>query len=166
MERDMYVSSTWSIIVAITLRLVYAVLMKPKRAIFEELLRAAGFKVTPQRIQLLEVLSKEERPLTVSELKEKLAGIDQVTIYRALEAMATKEIVRKVDTKHAYTHYELVATKAHHHHAICIVCGMVEDVELCLPPTLEQEVRKRLKHFSAISGHSLEFIGRCKQCIN
>ncbi len=138
--------------------------MKQQGTIFAELLRVAGFKATRQRLMLLNVLSKEDRPLTVSEIKERLMEVDQVTIYRALEAMADKNIVRKVDTKHAYTHYELVATKKHHHHAICVVCGKIEDVELCLPTTLEREVEKSLKNFSSISGHSLEFIGRCKQC--
>ncbi len=138
--------------------------MQQRSEIFENLLREAGFKATPQRTLLLNVLSKEDRPLTVSEIKERLGSVDQVTIYRALEAMATKDIVRKVDTKHAYTHYELVATKKHHHHAICVVCGKIEDVELCLPRTLEKEVLKGLKNFSAISSHSLEFIGRCTKC--
>ena len=139
--------------------------MKHKRTIFQEILRTAGFKATAQRLLLLDVLAREARPLTVSDLKAKLPDVDQVTIYRALEALAVKDIVRKVDTKHAYTHYELVATKAHHHHAICASCGRIEDVELCLPQTLEKEVLGGLKNFASITGHSLEFIGRCKHCI-
>ena len=144
---------------------MYPNAVKQKRIIFEELLRSAGFKATPQRLTLLDVLSKESRPLTVSDLKTKLPDVDQVTIYRALEALAAKDIVRKVDTKHAYTHYELVATKAHHHHAICASCGRIEDVDLCLPSTLEKEVLGGLQNFASITGHSLEFIGRCKHCI-
>ena len=138
--------------------------MSKNNVIFTKYLRDAGFKATTQRLLLLDVLSREGRPLTVSEIKERLRVVDQVTIYRALEAMAQKDLVRKVDTKHAYTHYELVATRKHHHHAICVLCGKIEDVDACLPKGLEQDVLKSLKGFSEIQGHSLEFIGRCKQC--
>jgi Fur family ferric uptake transcriptional regulator len=129
-----------------------------------QLLRDAGLKATPARLELLHVLSKNERPLTVTEIAAKLPDVNQITIYRALVAMGEAEIVRKVDVQHAYTHYELVATKKHHHHAICSLCGMIEDVDACLPSSLEKDVLKHLKGFSSLTGHSLEFIGRCKKC--
>ena len=131
-----------------------------------QLLRDAGLKVTPARLLLLSVLSKNERPLTVTEIAVKLPDINQITIYRALVAMVKSELVRKVDVQHAYTHYELIATKKHHHHAICSLCGRIEDVDACLPESLEKEVLKHLKEFSSLTGHSLEFIGRCKKCTN
>lgn len=132
--------------------------------VFTQLLRRARLKVTPARLELLDVLSKNERPLTVTEIAAKLPDINQITIYRALVAMVKSELVRKVDVQHAYTHYELVATKKHHHHAICSQCGRVEDVEACLPASLEKDVLKHLKGFSSLTGHALEFIGRCKKC--
>jgi Fe2+ or Zn2+ uptake regulation protein len=132
--------------------------------VFTQLLRGAGLKVTPARLELLNVLSKNEQPLTVTEIASKLPDINQITIYRALVAMVESELVRKVDVQHAYTHYELVATKKHHHHAICSQCGRIEDVDACLPESLEKDVLKHLKEFSSLTGHSLEFIGRCKQC--
>ncbi len=134
--------------------------------VFMQLLRDAGLKVTPARLLLLSVLSKNERPLTVTEIAVKLPDINQITIYRALVAMVKSELVRKVDVQHAYTHYELIATKKHHHHAICSLCGRIEDVDACLPESLEKEVLKHLKEFSSLTGHSLEFIGRCKKCTN
>ncbi len=139
--------------------------MKPS-SVFTQLLRGAGLKVTPARLELLSVLSKNERPLTVTEVAEKLPDINQITIYRALVAMVESELVRKVDVQHAYTHYELIATKKHHHHAICSLCGRIEDVDACLPESLEKDVLKHLKEFSSLTGHSLEFIGRCKTCTN
>ncbi len=130
-----------------------------------ELLRGSGLKVTSQRLALLRVLSAEGSPLTVSQIAVKIKEVNQITIYRALEAMVSRSLVRKVDTLNAYTHYELVATRKHHHHAICIVCGKIEDVDLCLPKTLENNVLKSLKNFTLITGHSLEFIGKCTACM-
>lgn len=132
--------------------------------IFSKLLRDAGLRATPARLKLLEVLSKNERPLTVTEIAGKLSHVNQITIYRALVAMVESKLVRTVDVQHAYTHYELVATKKHHHHAICSVCGRIEDVDACLPHTLEKNVLSKLKEFSSLTGHSLEFIGTCKKC--
>lgn len=137
--------------------------MKPS-PVFMQLLRTAGLKVTPARLELLGVLSKHEQPLIVTEIASKLPNINQITIYRALVAMVEAGLVRKVDVQHAYTHYELVATKKHHHHAICSVCGRIEDVDACLPKSLEKDVLRHLKKFDSLTGHSLEFIGRCKKC--
>jgi Fe2+ or Zn2+ uptake regulation protein len=132
--------------------------------VFMQLLRGVGLKVTPARLELLSVLSKNDRPLTVTEIATKLPDINQITIYRALIAMVKVAMVRRVDTQHAYAHYELVATRKHHHHAICSQCGKIEDVDACLPESLEGEVLRHLKEFSSLTGHSLEFIGKCKQC--
>ncbi len=132
--------------------------------VFTQLLRTSKLKVTPARLNLLSVLSKNERPLTVTEIAVKLPEINQITIYRALVAMVEANLVRKVDVQHAYTHYELTATKKHHHHAICSICGKIEDVDVCLPESLEKSVLKQLKDFFSLTGHSLEFIGKCKKC--
>lgn len=134
--------------------------------IFIKLLREVGLKSTPARLDLLNVISKQERPFTVTEIASQLPHINQITIYRALEAMVVKGLVGKVDMQHPYTHYELLATKKHHHHAICCVCGKLEDVDLCLPISFEKNVLKGLKNFSSIHGHSLEFIGTCMMCTN
>jgi Fe2+ or Zn2+ uptake regulation protein len=134
--------------------------------VFAQLLRGAGLKVTPARLELLSVLSKNDRPLTVTEIATKLPDINQITIYRALIAMVEVAMVRRVDVQHAYAHYELVATRKHHHHAICSQCGKIEDVDACLPESLEKGVLKHLKEFSSLTGHALEFIGICKQCVH
>ncbi len=131
---------------------------------FAHLLRGAGLKATRQRLDLLEVLSKEKRPLSVVELKQKLPTIDQVTIYRSLEAMCAQYLVRKVDMRGTAVHYELLATRKHHHHVLCSICGMIEDVDACLPKDLAQRVLRGTKNFSEINSHTLEFTGRCKRC--
>ena len=138
--------------------------MSIRNPLFPSLLRNAGLKATAQRLHLLEVLSKEKRPLSVTLLKEKLPTVDQVTIYRSLEAMCAHDLVRKVDMQGTATHYELLATRKHHHHVLCSSCGKIEDVDACLPKDLENRVLRSAKNFSEITTHSLEFIGRCKQC--
>src|ERR1700761_5621683 len=97
-------------------------------------------------------------PLSVERIGKKLKGeANEVTLYRALEALADKQIIRRVDLGHGHAHYEM--EKHHHHHLICTDCGTVEDVAICPLPQLE-----RSKKFASIYSHSVEFFGLCLHC--
>ena len=133
---------------------------------FEELLRSLHFRVTPGRIKILEVLTKEQKPITVVRLFELMGkSLDTVTLYRALEAFAEKGIVRRVDLGHSHAHYELAVTRKHHHHLVCTNCERVEDVMSCPPAAIEKEILAESKYFKNINTHALEFFGLCKTCV-
>jgi Fe2+ or Zn2+ uptake regulation protein len=131
---------------------------------FADILRDAGLRATSQRVSMLRALSRLDRPVTITELKAAVADIDPVTLYRSLSDMAKAGIVRTVELKKAYLHYEIVATKKHHHHASCVSCGRIEDVDACLPKALEARVLESLRHFHSLTGHTLEFVGVCRAC--
>ena len=134
---------------------------------FALLLRESGYKATPGRLSLLQVLAKADFPLTPQEIVEELGGkINQATIYRALESLVEVGVVRRTDMQHAHAHYELSTGAKHHHHLICKTCGRVEDVERCDVSEIERTVLKKSKLFAMIQDHSLEFFGRCKKCQN
>ncbi len=131
---------------------------------FEAVLRQGGYKVTPGRVLLLSTLFGEEKPVTVSYLEKKLKNaLDKVTLYRALESMVASGVVREVDFRHGHAHYELEALRKHHHHIVCTVCGLVEDVDCNTEPFVRQ-VAKKAKKFASIQDHSMEFFGICKAC--
>lgn len=137
--------------------------MKEKDAHFKALLREAGFRATPGRIALLLALAEVEKPLTVAALHARVKkNLDPVTLYRALESLAKKGIVKRVDFRHGHAHYEL--QQRHHHHLVCTDCGVVEDVEICPAEKLETQVVKGSRRFKSIYSHNLEFFGRCKAC--
>jgi Fur family ferric uptake transcriptional regulator len=129
------------------------------------LLKEAGLKATPGRLALLEHLRSQSKPMTIKEIHTGLKGqLDQVSIYRAVEALTEKGIVRRVDLRHPHAHYEMSMGRAHHHHIACSVCGRVEDVEDCETEGLEYRVLKASKQFANIQSHALEFYGVCKAC--
>ena len=129
------------------------------------LLRETGHKVTPGRLSLLQVLAKADSPLSINEIVTKLKSeMNQATIYRAVEALADVGVIRRVDMQHAHTHYELSAGEKHHHHLICKMCGVTEDVERCDIEMIEKSVLRRSKNFASIKEHSLEFFGYCRKC--
>lgn len=132
---------------------------------YSALLRKAELRATPGRIALLTLLEKEPKPLTVYEIEAKLKGaLNQVTVYRALEALHAARIVKRVNLEHDHAHFELSAGREHHHHAICHNCGHIQNIEVPHALKPEQEALKRASDFDQIDSYSLEFFGLCKKC--
>lgn len=125
------------------------------------LLRAAGLRVTDGRLALLALLASEREPRTVQELEQRMKGaLNQVTLYRALDALHTAGIVARVNLEHEHAHYELVAGRPHHHHAVCRSCGFIEDIEI----PHDESAKKYTKQFARIDTHAIELFGICKRC--
>jgi len=129
------------------------------------MLRKAGFRATPGKVALLELLQDEVKPLTVVEIQKKLRQKqDTVTLYRSLEALTEKNLLARSELGHGHAHYELSVGKKHHHHLVCTSCERVEDFS---DPSLETaliKAAKNAKAFKSINSHSLELFGLCARC--
>jgi len=127
-------------------------------------LKNIRLKATPGRLELLDAFNHALRPLSAKEVGEKLKGrkVDLATIYRNLEALARKGVLKKIDFQDGQARFELAAQK-HHHHIICRSCAKVEKVFDC---GLEKISKRIIKSgsFAEVHGHSLEFFGLCKAC--
>lgn len=132
---------------------------------YATLLREAGLRATPGRVRLLEILEKEPKPLTVYQIEKKLGGsMNQVTVYRSLDALYRAKIVKRVNLEHDHAHFEIAVGREHHHHAVCRGCGHIENIEIPHAPKPENEALKQTKGFSFLDSYSLEFFGLCKKC--
>ncbi len=131
------------------------------------MLRTRGLKATPRRVLILRTLEKAKRPLPVEALRVLLKGsVNEVTIYRALEALEQEGIVMRISLRNARGYYELTPLgSAHHHHLVCNRCGDIEDVEVPEPKDLEKTILAQSKNFKEITSHSLEFFGKCRACV-
>ncbi len=128
-------------------------------------LHQAGFRITPGRVRLLNVLAGETRPLTVRQIQEKLGktGLNEVTLYRALEALAATNIVRRVDLRHGQAYrYELA--DQHHHHIVCTDCGIIEDFSDSRLEKAMVEAAQKSRSFKKINNHAMELFGLCTDC--
>lgn len=94
-----------------------------------EELRAAGSRATPGRLALLGVLERAKRPMTVAELEAKLPELNEVTLYRALEALAAAGLLRQ-GMRDGVMQYEY-AGRPHHHHLVCSDCGVSVQCGVC-----------------------------------
>lgn len=116
-----------------------------------ERLRAAGLRVTVQRVAVLDALA--DRPHVSAEsvfsaLREKLGGVALPTVHGILGDLTSAGIVRKVSLPDATSAlYEVQHEFDNHHHVQCVECGRVEDVACavgeapCLHPSHDHGMR-------------------------
>ena len=98
----------------------------------EALVRRAGLRRTPSRVEVVRALVHGGRPMSHPEVMDALAthGFDRVTVYRNLLDLAEVGVLRRSDLGDHVWRYELTANEQKHDHAhfVCVSCGGV----LCL----------------------------------
>ena len=133
-------------------------------------LKDRGYKLTPQRRAVLNVIIKNEgKHLTTEEIydlvKADCPEIGLATVYRTLQLLEELNVILKLSLDDGKNRYELIHTEEdhHHHHLICAVCGSVTEVEGDLLEILEKEIEK--KYNFRITNHVLKFFGTCSECL-
>jgi Fur family ferric uptake transcriptional regulator len=136
-----------------------------KKDALVDIIRNAGFRATKPRRTLLTYLQKTRLPQTILEIADGLKdSIDQVTVYRIVEAFTKAGLVRQIDLRMGRPRYE-IADARDHHHVVCVRCERIEDFIGCDSDHLADKALKQVKGFSHITGHSLEFFGLCNSCV-
>jgi Fe2+ or Zn2+ uptake regulation protein len=140
--------------------------MKVKSVKSETLLDNVHLKKTAARVALLDLLSTTKMPLPAKAIALKLEskGVDKVTVYRMLEAVTEKGLVRRVETGSREAQYEIIDTHDDHHHVICLECKKVADFTGCDSDVLISKALKQVKNFKSISHHSFDLFGLCNAC--
>lgn len=93
--------------------------------------KAKGFKLTPQRKLILDIIHDAEAPLTaemiITNVQTRMPGVHKSTIYRTLELLEGAGCVykNKLDNQLFYHHPE----EGHHHHLVCRKCGQSIDCD-------------------------------------
>jgi len=128
-------------------------------------LKEKGYKLTPQRVMVLEILHEAEEHITAPEIytriRVKYSGINKSTVYRTLELLKETGLVAETrfgEDKLYYHHAE----KGHHHHLVCQKCGQVIDFDENLLLTLKDALRQE-HNFEADLRH-LAIFGHCLRC--
>lgn len=120
-------------------------------------IRGRGYKVTPQRVAVLEAISAEQHQ-SLEGIRSRCAGVGMVTVYRTLDLLTELGLVRRLDLGDG-PRYELA--EDHHHHLVCEDCGSVAEFEQC--PVDLQRLPEVGDDFE-VRAHSLEVYGRCSSC--
>ncbi len=128
-------------------------------------MRQYGYKLTPQRRAVIQVIASSQDHLTPATIYEKVhqgyPNIGLVTVYRTVEVLAELGLICELPTEGICRSYAIGATE-HHHHLICSNCGTVIDFTRHDLSELEQSLSKKSEF--KIDSHLLEFFGLCRAC--
>lgn len=129
-------------------------------------LRDSGHKLTHARLTVLDVLEQSDGHITSTELVERVNRVDssigRASVFRALDLFTRLSLVRPTYIDSSVTPTYVLMPDGHHHHIICTVCGRVIEFEDCDLQYLSRQLEQRLG--VVLTGHLLEFYGRCPDC--
>ncbi len=122
---------------------------------------------TKVRQKIRAILAETRHPLSAQDIIKKLQqlklSVNKTTVYRQLTNLEKEQLIVAVQFDDRNRRYEIFDQKKHHHHAVCLDCGKVED--LVVPENfslIEKEISG--KHSFLITRHALEFFGYCRRC--
>jgi Fur family ferric uptake transcriptional regulator len=132
---------------------------------FREMLRAAGCRVTVQRMLLLKLLHDCEGHVSADDLYQMARARDPrlnlSTVYRTLTKLKEAGLICELNLDGEHRHYEL-ANKSNHHHLICQNCGKVIEIKCFLVDEILSHIQT--EHDFRTTMTQMEFTGYCVDC--
>jgi len=127
-------------------------------------LKQAGYKLTPARLAILEVLETKTDHFSHHEIllegQKIYPRLSRATVYRTMELLVNLNLFRSIYMSDPTQRF-LPATGGHHH-LVCTSCDAVFEFDHC---TIEQLARELAEKFRfQIRNHLLEFQGVCETC--
>ena len=127
-------------------------------------LRERGFKVTPQRLAIIEALIEKRvlhpgAHLIYKEAKKKKKGLSLSTTYATLNEFSRHGIIKTLQFDRMENRYE--GNLEEHINLICGKCRKILDYKV--PMTVDQREVAKKTGFS-ITDTRLEYYGYCKEC--
>lgn len=125
--------------------------------------KVKGYKLTPQRRAILDVIIENEGKHLSSEeifeaVKKNCPEIGLATVYRTLQMLEKINVLCRNDFDDGCIRYEIVHTNEdhQHHHLICLNCGSVEEVKGDLLESLEKKILN--DYDFKVTNHSVKFL--------
>ncbi|HXW45591.1 MAG TPA: Fur family transcriptional regulator [Streptosporangiaceae bacterium] len=131
---------------------------------WDEMLRASGYRVTPQRQLVLEAVSRLEHATPeeiFADVRQTARGVNVSTVYRTLELLEQLGLVTHTHLFHGAPRYHL-ATEAQHVHLVCHRCGQIIELDKEAVRPLVAGLEES-EGFQADVGH-LAIFGLCSGC--
>jgi Fur family ferric uptake transcriptional regulator len=129
-----------------------------------EQLKRAGYKLTPARRTVIEVLEIEtEHPShqqILDEGQKIYPKLSRATVYRTMELLVELRLVRPLYLNDPTQRF--VSALGGHHHLVCSNCGQIFEFDHCTVNRLAFELSE--KYEFQIFSHLLEFYGLCERC--
>lgn len=121
-------------------------------------------RLTPQRLAVLEVVRQANDHPTAMDIFQRVQavhpGIAYGTVYTALGALVKMGMVRELKFGDDASRYD--GRLELHHHALCLGCGSLAEVEVALSKSQWAEVTQQTGF--EIHHHHIQFTGSCPSC--
>lgn len=136
---------------------------------WEGRIRDLGYRLTPQRHAVLQVIADNEGShLNSSDIyklvKERFPEVGIATVYRTLALLCEIGFLSATEFGDGAIRYETLdpTEHHHHHHLICLRCGSIEGFDEDLMGHIEERIQQA-KGFHIVN-HQVKFYGYCDQC--
>lgn len=129
------------------------------------LLKERGLRVTGPRVTVLRLLAEADRPLSHTEVVQRMGDedCDPATIYRNLVKLREVGLAPVVSRAEGIDRYALATSKGddhHHPHFVCDDCGRVA----CLPDTVALSMPTDDPWALSVSQAVVQLRGECPDC--
>lgn len=139
---------------------------KKRSEIIIQQLRQSGFKMTPQRLAIVNILAKSDGHPSVEDiharLKKDFSTMSLATVYRNIVLLKSLGEVLELGFPDGSNRYD-GNRPFPHPHLICIKCKKILDPDLDSLEEMKKEVA--LETNFKILSHRLDFFGICGNCL-
>lgn len=124
-----------------------------------------NMRMTSQRQVILEELQKVKSHPTANEIydmvRKRLPRIGLGTVYRNLEILADKDIIKKLEVGGEQKRFD--GDTSSHYHIRCVECNRVDDIFIEKSQRLEKSASKCCSY--KVLDHHVQFSGICSDCL-
>ena len=132
---------------------------------FAEATRKAAVKLTHQRLEIFrEVAASLEHPdadTLFRKVRRRVPTVSLDTVYRTLWLLNDLGLIRTLGPRRESVRFD--ANLEHHHHYVCVQCGLARDFESAELNALR--VPEAVKSLGSVSGTQVEVRGVCERCL-
>lgn len=131
---------------------------------YRSVAKGAGIKLTPQRLEIFRIIAaSDEHPSAEAihkAVQERLPSVSLDTVYRTLWLLSDLGLLTTLGQRQGSVRFD--ANLDHHHHYLCVRCGLLRDFEsgalndLPIPETVNR--------FGQVLSAHVEVRGVCARC--
>ena len=132
---------------------------------FREFLKDGGFRITPERFEILDSIIKYPGHFLADELfidmKKSNSEISRATVYNTLELLTQCGLLSKRNFGENKTRYESNFERVSHDHLICTDCGTIMEFSSPKVKKIIEEISTELGFQP--TGYSFNIFGKCNK---
>ena len=125
------------------------------------MLEEQGCRATAPRKAIVGLLDQKRGGFTAEELSDELPWVGRATVYRTIKIFLEAGAICKLPLLEG-AHLYLLCSVGHHHHSVCIECGVVEELRVAAVERLISAVSADIR--GEIVEHRLELYVNCGAC--